>query len=104
MTDNLSPQMRDNRHVWQWRPDGFLEEGVDGFEKERLSYIYELHQVIWKLLRVLGISWSGKLDDCVVRTLTIEDEHNYIPADKNKLGVDIHLRCPDKPTPSQENQ
>ena len=71
------------RHVWCWRPKGFLADNTPEHAEERHEYIRELHQVIWKLLGVIGVAWSGDLKDCVVRTLNKKVPH---VVDKESFG------------------
>ena len=72
----ITPEQRD----WKDRPFGFLEEGIDGFEDERLDYIYELHQKMWELVRKIRPGSSGSLKDNVTVALLTSTE----PEDENK--------------------
>jgi len=63
---NSLPKMN---HEWKERPKGFLADFTPQHDEERKNYVRELHQVIWKLLKVIGISWSGELKNCVTTTL-----------------------------------
>ena len=70
MNEKLTAEQRD----WKDRPFGFLEEGIDGFEDERLDYIYELHQKMWELVRKIRPGSSGSLKDNVTVALLTSTE------------------------------
>ena len=69
----LTPEQRD----WKPRPLGFLAEHESIFEEERLDYIYELHDKMWQLVRIIRPGSQGKLKYVVTLILnanTAEDE------------------------------
>jgi len=66
----LTPEQRD----WKPRPYGFLAEHENIFEEERLDYIYELHDKMWQLARIIRPGSQGNLKDVVSLILTAHTE------------------------------
>jgi len=75
----MKPEQRD----WKPRPLGFLAEHENIFEEERLDYIYELHNKMWQLVRIIRPGSQGKLKDVVTLILTAHTE----PEDERKFAT-----------------
>jgi len=86
-------------HKWKERPKGFLADFTSQYNDERLDYIIELHQVIWKLLKLIGVSWSGNLKDCVITTFEkLQGEGEELSQEKiAEICTNKKYDCPSSP-------